>query len=292
MIVSCRDFWSEERKQLDLALACRTSYLPESADHMTWHPATSLAPANALAADNSHHQPQIRLLVLRYCPQFSHTSGSIVDMSYIPSLTLPAAVFNSPAISILLPVGLGLGQGLLSQPGKSTPKSTSDAPNPERKTFRKDVQTKYKAIKQPPLRPPPWIFAPVWTTLYALMGYAAHSAWKNGMASMNPRVIEDTRRGATLYTIQLALNQLFMPLFFGFGRPVEALVDMVALTGTVGYLAYIWNKVDQTASRCLWPYLAWLGFATYLTAGTGYLNGWSFETKEEGTAEAVDKKEL
>lgn len=212
-------------------------------------------------------------------------------MSYIPSLTLPAAVFNSPAISILLPVTLGLGQGLLSQPGSSKPKSTSDTPNPDRKTFRKDVQRKYAALKQPPFRPPPWIFAPAWTTLYILMGYASHSAWKNGMASLNPRVVEDTRRGATMYTIQLALNQLFMPLFFGLGRPVEALVDIVALTGSVGYLASVWSRVDKTGTYCLVPYLAWLGFATYLTAGTGYLNGWDFEkTETEAAAETATEE--
>lgn len=198
-------------------------------------------------------------------------------MSYIPYLTLPAAVFNSPAISILIPVGFGLGQGLLSQPGKNTPKTTSDAPDPRRRTFNQEVERKYMSIRQPPLRPPPWIFAPVWTILFASMGYASHSAWKNGMASLNPRIVEDTRRGATLYTIQLVLNQLFMPLFFGWGRPVAALVDIVALTGSVGYLTYIWSKVDQTATLLMYPYLAWLGFATYLTAGTGYMNNWSFE---------------
>lgn len=214
-------------------------------------------------------------------------------MSYIPSLTLPAAVFNSPAISILIPVGLGLVVGFVSQPGRSSgPKKISDAPNPERRTFKKDVKAQYKAMKQPPLRPPPWIFAPVWTSLYALMGYAAHSAWKTGMASMNPQVIEDTRRGATLYTVQLALNQLFMPLFFGLGRPVEALVDIVALTATVGYLASVWSKIDQTAAYCLAPYLVWLGFATYLTAGTGYLNGWSFKKSDTDVVAAEEKKEL
>lgn len=211
-------------------------------------------------------------------------------MSYIPSITLPAAVFNSAPISILLPVGLGLGQGLLSQPGRSRPKSLSDEPNPERGRFRRDVEARYLAIKQPPLRPPPWVFAPVWTALYAMMGYAAHSAWKNGMGSMNPRIVEDTRRGATVYTVQLVLNQMFMPLFFGFGRPVEALIDIVALTGSVGYLTYIWNKVDKTAAYCMAPYLAWLGFATYLTAGTGYLNGWSFEKNEAEAAAAEGKK--
>jgi len=111
------------------------------------------------------------------------------------------------------------------------------------------------------------------------------------MASMNPRVIEDTRRGATLYTVQLALNQLFMPLFFGFGRPVEALVDIAALTGAVGYLSTIWYDVDRTATYCLVPYLGWLGFATYLTAGAGYLNGWTFEKSDAEIAAAEAKKD-
>lgn len=215
-------------------------------------------------------------------------------MAYFPSITLPSSIFNNQALSILLPVGLGLGSGLLSQPGKKSPKTPSDEPNPDRKTWRtaNDVPSKYAALKQPPLRPPPWIFAPVWTTLYALMGYAAHSAWKNGMASMNPRIIEDTRRGATLYTVQLVLNQLFMPLFFGLGRPVEALVDVATLTGAVGYLTYIWNKVDKTAAYCMVPYFVWCGFATYLTAGTGYLNGWNFHKNEDEIAAANVKKEL
>lgn len=107
------------------------------------------------------------------------------------------------------------------------------------------------------------------------------------MASLNPRVVEDTRRGATLYTTQLVLNQLFMPLFFGLGRPVEALIDIVALTGNVAYLMSIWKDVDETAMWCMVPYLGWLGFATYLTAGTGYLNGWTFD---KGDALVHEKK--
>lgn len=108
---------------------------------------------------------------------------------------------------------------------------------------------------------------------------------------MNPRIIENTRRGATLYTVQLVLNQLFMPLFFGLGRPVEALIDVTLLTGAVGYLTYIWSKVDQTAMYCLVPYVAWCSFATYLTAGTGYLNGWTFEKTDAEVAAADLKKD-
>lgn len=61
---------------------------------------------------------------------------------------------------------------------------------------------------------------------------------------------------------------LWTPLFFGLKRPVEATVDIVALTGTVGYLAYIWSGVDKVAAWALAPYLGWLSFATYLCVST------------------------
>lgn len=73
---------------------------------------------------------------------------------------------------------------------------------------------------------------------------------------------------------------MWMPLFFYAKRPIEATVDIVALTGIVGYLTYVWGKVDPVAGWALVPYLGWLGFATYLSAGVGYLNGWSIKDKE------------
>jgi benzodiazapine receptor len=74
-----------------------------------------------------------------------------------------------------------------------------------------------------------------------------------------------SQQGATLYTIQLGLNLVWMPLFFGYGKPAAATADIVALTGTVGYLAYIWGQVDPVCGWLLAPYLAWLSFATYLS---------------------------
>jgi len=210
-------------------------------------------------------------------------------MAYVPGLTLPASIFANAPVSILLPLGLGLGSGLVSQPGRIKPKKFSDAAAKELGKFR-DTHEHYIALKQPPFRPPPWVFAPAWTTLYLMMGYAAHRAWTKGMASMNPQVVEHTRRGATLYTLQLGLNLVWMPLFFGLGRPIEAMLDIVTLTGTVGYLTYVWNKVDSTAAYLMVPYLAWLGFATYLTAGTGHLNGWTIKSQPEGQ-EGVQKED-
>jgi translocator protein len=186
-------------------------------------------------------------------------------MSYIPSLTLPSLVFETPAASILLPISLGMGTGLAVHP--------------------KSTQKTYLALKQPPYRPPPQIFGPIWTTMYGLMGYAAYRAWDTGMSSLDPAKVENTRRGATLYSIQLALNLIWMPLFFKLERPIEAAVDIVTLTGTVGYLTYIWNKVDPIASYCMMPYLGWMCFATYLNIGVGHLNGWKLPDKEKPQSE-------
>ncbi|EXJ88589.1 hypothetical protein A1O1_05519 [Capronia coronata CBS 617.96] len=209
-------------------------------------------------------------------------------MAYVPGLTLPAAVFSNAPAAILLPLGLGLGAGLVSQPGKATPKKLSDPAAKELGKFR-SAEEHYMALKQPPFRPPPWVFAPAWSTLYLTMGYAAHRAWTIGMASMSPQVVEHTRRGATLYTLQLGLNIIWMPLFFGLGRPIEAMLDITTLTGTVGYLTYVWYQVDKTAAYLMVPYLAWLGFATYLTAGTGHLNGWTLKTPAKTQAEIEGK---
>jgi len=127
------------------------------------------------------------------------------------------------------------------------------------------TQKTYLALKQPPLRPPPEVFGPMWTVLYGMMGYAAHRAWTTGSLSLNPVVRDAAAHGATLYTIQLGLNLVWMPLFFGLNRPIEAAVDIVALTGTTAYLTYVWSGVDEVSAWCLAPYLGWLGFATYLT---------------------------
>lgn len=118
------------------------------------------------------------------------------------------------------------------------------------------------------------------------MGYAAYRASWNGLSPFSsPDTIRDTKHSMTLYTIQLGLNLVWMPLFFVAKRPVEATVDILALIGVNGYLTYLWSGIDEVATWCQVPYLAWLGFATYLCAGAGYLNNWdlaSTEVKKEG----------
>ena len=116
----------------------------------------------------------------------------------------------------------------------------------------------------------------------SVMGYAAHRAAMTGLSPFSsPSTRVTTRETFTLYTIQLALNLVWMPLFFGLKRPVSATVDILSLIGVNGYLTYLWSGIDSVSAWCQVPYLGWLGFATYLCAGTGYLNGWNLETKEE-----------
>lgn len=154
--------------------------------------------------------------------------------------------------------------------------ANSFAVNTHQSHINKDTPS---LTKSSPGRPPGWVFGPAWTLLYGLMGYAAHRAWTIGTTSANPQTVDLARHGATIYTIQLGLNLIWMPLFFRFGRPIEATADVVALTGVTGYLIYLWGQVDETAGYALVPYLGWLTFASYLSAGCGYLNNWDFTGK-------------
>ena len=99
------------------------------------------------------------------------------------------------------------------------------------------------------------------------MGYTAHRAT---IAGGNTPF---SKHGMTLYTIQLGLNLVWMPLFFRFKRPVAATVDILALGGTVSYLAYVWGQVDPTCAWLLAPYLGWLSFATYLCVSGHDIHG-------------------
>lgn len=85
--------------------------------------------------------------------------------TYIPSLTLPRVVFETPAIAVLLPIAAGTAVGFSMRP--------------------KETQETYLALRQPPFRPPPWVFGPAWTLLYGSMGYAAYRAWTTGVGSMD-----------------------------------------------------------------------------------------------------------
>ena len=120
----------------------------------------------------------------------------------------------------------------------------------------------YAALEKPPLTPPNWIFAPVWTLLYVCIAVAAWLVWR---AKAGPSAL-------VLWSVQLLLNALWSWIFFGLHRPGTALVEILALFAVLAAtLAWFW-RVRVLAGVLLVPYLAWVGFAAYLNAGLWALN--------------------
>ena len=114
----------------------------------------------------------------------------------------------------------------------------------------------YAALQKPAWNPPAWIFAPVWTILYALMAVAAWMVWRQ--AGLVPE--------HGLFVAQLALNAAWTWLFFGLRRPGLALAEIAALwLAIVATVVAFWS-VLPLAGLLLVPYLAWVTFAGALNA--------------------------
>jgi len=73
-----------------------------------------------------------------------------------------------------------------------------------------------------------------------------------------------------------------MPLFYVAKRPIEATISAAALFGINSYLTYLWADIDDIAGWLMVPYVAWLGYSAYLSAGVGYLNNWTLKGKAAG----------
>lgn len=122
----------------------------------------------------------------------------------------------------------------------------------------------YDGLAKPSFNPPSWVFGPVWTTLYILMGVAAWLVWDRQRA---------TARGVLmLFVAQLIANAVWSWLFFGQQNPGLALMDIVVLwllilATTIGF----W-RLRPVAGALLLPYLAWVTFATALNFEIWRLN--------------------
>jgi tryptophan-rich sensory protein len=125
----------------------------------------------------------------------------------------------------------------------------------------------YSSLAKPEWTPPPWVFGPAWTILYAMMAGAAWRLWRR----LGARPLE-ARRALVLFTVQLALNLAWTPVFFGMQRPDLALVVIIALwVAIVATIMAAW-KACKTAAALLMPYLAWVTFATALNMAIWRLN--------------------
>ncbi|MDH3444131.1 MAG: tryptophan-rich sensory protein [Deltaproteobacteria bacterium] len=123
----------------------------------------------------------------------------------------------------------------------------------------------YSQLAQPDWAPPPEVFGPVWTVLYALMGIAAWLVWRSGGFRAN-------RQALTLFLLQLAFNALWSWLFFAWHRGVLALVDVIVLWTLIAATLVSFWRVRPLAGALLIPYLLWVSFAAALNFCLWQLN--------------------
>lgn len=129
------------------------------------------------------------------------------------------------------------------------------------------IKTWYPTLIKPSFNPPNWIFAPVWTLLFILMGIAAGLVWDKLDYKR-----ELVKKGMFFFAVQLALNALWSYLFFGLQNVFLALIEIILLWLIIFETYLIFRKIDKKTSNLLLPYLAWVGFATILTASIFWLN--------------------
>ncbi len=123
----------------------------------------------------------------------------------------------------------------------------------------------YQSLRKPTWNPPSWVFSPVWTTLYLMMGTAAWLVWR-------ARGFAGAKSELRLFGAQLVLNALWSFLFFGLRAPLLALVELLVLMGLVLATLIAFWRVRPLAGALLVPYLAWVGFAAVLNATLWRMN--------------------
>ena len=127
------------------------------------------------------------------------------------------------------------------------------------------VDTWYQALEKPPFNPPDWVFAPVWTALYILMGIAAWRVWRL-------RSLKATRAAFAVFGMQLCLNLAWSFLFFGLQRIDLALVEIVILLCAIAINTIMFWRIERLAGLLFVPYAAWVTYATILNASLWLLN--------------------
>lgn len=125
----------------------------------------------------------------------------------------------------------------------------------------------YAAIQKPPFNPPGFVFAPVWTTLFVLMGISLYLIWMEGMERREVRV------AIALFAVQLILNTIWSFLFFGLQSPFLGLVEIIILWIFIVATTVAFYRINKKAAYLMVPYLAWVTFAAFLTYNIWLLNG-------------------
>lgn len=134
------------------------------------------------------------------------------------------------------------------------------------------IPTWYAELVKPALNPPAWVFGPVWTTLYALMGISLFLIWSSYAKASEGLEKTEITRASWVFFIQLALNTLWSIFFFRLQSPALALLDVILLWLAILATMILFYRISKTASSLLLPYLLWVSFAGYLNYSIWMLN--------------------
>lgn len=127
------------------------------------------------------------------------------------------------------------------------------------------IPTWYQTLNKPFFSPPNFIFAPVWTILYILMGISLYLVISEKGGGKREKTV-------WIFAVQLILNVLWSVIFFGMKNPSLALVDIVALWIAIFLTIKSFYKINKLAGQLLFPYLAWVSFASILNLSIVILN--------------------
>ncbi len=125
----------------------------------------------------------------------------------------------------------------------------------------------YSALAKPGFTPPAWVFAPVWTLLYALMGIALYLVWQK----RKERRIQ-VMHAVLFFALQLIVNVKWSLLFFGMHSPLFGLLDILVLLALILITAFKFYRIDKRAGYLFIPYVVWVVFAALLNAAIWMLN--------------------
>ena len=128
------------------------------------------------------------------------------------------------------------------------------------------IPTWYASLEKPAFNPPNWLFGPVWTTLYTLMGIAAFLVWRQGIRKREVKI------ALGIFIVQLVLNSLWSIVFFGLHSLLGGLVVILPLWVAILLSIVTFYRISKTAGVLLIPYILWVSFATILNFSLWQLN--------------------
>lgn len=124
----------------------------------------------------------------------------------------------------------------------------------------------YEGLQKPAGTPPNWVFGPVWTLLYVLIGISLALIWDRAPSGPTKN------QALVIFAVQMVLNLVWTPVFFGAHLVLAALVIIALLWFAILMTILAFRKLNRTAAWLLVPYLIWVSYASYLNAGILWLN--------------------